>query len=184
MPADSFEMENYARTVAAYYGVSDVRLRPAQRSDFNRLTQIQVSALFAATQADYAGETIRRYVERHLRQTLGLCETPTFFVATISDRVIGSGGWTWAEGAGADIPCAVGFYVDPAHGGRGIGRSLLALTEASAKKNGVAALSAFAPLLGTDMFRRAGYTAGDVIAFDLGDGVHLDHLVLRKRLNL
>lgn len=179
-----FELENFARTVAAYYGVSDVLLRPAEKTDFNRLAQIQVSALFAAGGTSYDGDTIRRYVERHLRQTLALCSTETFFVAELGKRVVGSGGWTWVERAGGDLPCAVSFFVDPKERKRGIGRSLLALAEASAKRQGVTALSAFAPLLTTDMFRRAGYTAGDVIAFDLGDGIHMDHLVLRKKLNL
>jgi N-acetylglutamate synthase-like GNAT family acetyltransferase len=183
MQAEIFDVENYGRTVAAYYGLPDISIRTARREDFQRLTRIQVSALLASSQ--FHDDKVQAYVGRHLRQTKALCGVETFYVATTRDgSVVGCGGWTWVEGGQDNIPCAVGFYVDPQHGKRGIGRSLLAVTEASARRHGVSTIAAFAPLIGTDLFRLAGYSAGDVVPFDLGDGTTIEHLVLRKRLNL
>lgn len=183
MAFDLADLEHYARTVVAYYGLSGVSVRNAAKSDFGRLAEIQVSALCAAGRDLYGAVKIKRFVERHLRQTLALCSSGSFFVAIRDGEVIGCGGWT-RTGAdrGRELPCAVGFYVDPRHGRRGVGRSLLAITETSARKAGVSQLSVFAPLHGADLFRNCGYAASDIVPFDLGDDFSMDLLVMRKRL--
>jgi N-acetylglutamate synthase-like GNAT family acetyltransferase len=183
MKAEFSDFEHYARTVASYYGLADVTIRNANRADFARLAEIQVSALYAAGRELYGAAKIKRFVERHLRQTLALCSSPTFFVADRDGEVIGSGGWHRVPTEqGRELPAAVSFYVDPRFARRGVGRSLLTITEASARKNRIGILSAFAPLHGADLFRNVGYAASDVLTFDLGDDFSIDLLVMRKRL--
>lgn len=183
MEIDFPDFDHYARTVAAYYGLSGLSIRSALKSDFARLAELQVSALFASGRDVYGAVKIRRYVERHLRQTLALCTAPTFFVAVQDGEVIGSGGWCRVPTEqGRELPCAVSFYVDPRLQNRGVGRSLLTITETSARKNRIGILSAFPPLHGGDFFRNCGYSASDILPLDLGDDYSLDLLVMRKRL--
>ena len=182
MPAAAFNIETYSRIVAAYYGLADVTIRAAQKSDFAQLTQIQVRALCESGLEQQSSGTVQRFIERHLRQTQSLCTSTNFFVAVLDRTVVGCGGWTIVEAEAGSMPCAVGFYVDPPYGGRKIGRSLLAVTEASAKKGGVALMTAFPPLHGTDMFRKAGYSVKDVVPFGLGDDLSIELLMMRKRL--
>ncbi|MBN9018858.1 MAG: GNAT family N-acetyltransferase [Rhizobiales bacterium] len=183
MEIEFSDFEHYARTVAAYYGLSGIAIRNATKADFPRLAEMQVGALCATGRDIYGAGKIKRYVERHLRQTLHLCSLPTFFVATKGNEVIGSGGWSRIPTAqGRELPCAVCFYVDPRFARRGVGRSLLAITETSARKSRVGILSAFAPLHGADLFRSSGYSASDILPLDLGDDYSMDLLVMRKRL--
>lgn len=183
MEIEFADFDHYARTVAAYYGLSGITIRNADKSDFARLAEIQVGALCASGRDVYGASKIRRYVERHLRQTLALCSTPSFFVAVQDGEVIGSGGWCRVPTEqGRELPCAVGFYVDPRLGRRGVGRSLLTITETSARKNRIGILSAFPPLHGGDFFRNCGYAASDVLPLDLGDDYSMDLVVMRKRL--
>lgn len=182
MTSAAFNIDTYSQIVAAYYGLIDVTIRPAQKSDFAHLTQIQVRALCNSGLGGDGSSTIQRYVERHLRQTQSLCTSSSFFVAVINQTVVGCGGWTIVGVEAGSMPCAVGFYVDPPFGGRKIGRGLLAVTEASAKKGGVALMTAFPPLHGTDMFRNAGYSVKDVVPFALGDNLSIELLMMRKRL--
>lgn len=183
MSLAAFNLDTYSQIVAAYYGLTGVTIRLAQKSDFGPLTQIQVRALLCTSGLDRVGHNaIQRFVERHLRQTRALCESPTFFVATVDSAIAGCGGWTQVEVVAGSLPCAVAFYVDPEFSGRKIGRGLLAVTEASAKAAGVAGMTAFPPLHGTDMFRNAGYFAKDVVPFDLGEDLSIELLMMRKRL--
>ncbi|MCX5493529.1 GNAT family N-acetyltransferase [Kaistia dalseonensis] len=182
MSFDSADFKHYARTVVDYFGLADIAIRAADKADFARLAEIQVAALCASGRDLYGPVKIKRFVERHLRQTLALCRTPNFYVAETHAGVVGCGGWTRVRSGDNEVPCAVSFYVDPEHQRRGIGRSLLTLTETSARKSGIAWLTAFPPLHGADMFRATGYAASDVVPFDLGDDYSLDLLVMRKRL--
>jgi len=183
MEIEFADFDHYARTVAAYYGLHGVTFRTAAKGDFARLAELQVSALYASGRDVYGAGKIKRYVERHLRQTLALCSSPSFFVATHDGEVVGSGGWCRVPTEqGRELPCAVSFFVDPRLGRRGIGRSLLTITEASARKSRVGILSAFPPLHGADLFRSNGYSASDMLPLDLGDDYSLDLLVMRKRL--
>lgn len=184
MEIEFADFDHYARTVAAYYGLKDTTFRTARKSDLRRLAEIQVSALYASGRAVYGATKIKRFVERHLRQTLALCSLPSFFVAEQDGEVVGSGGWSRVPTEqGRELPCAVGFYVDPQVARRGIGRSLLTITETSARKNRIGILSAFAPLHGADLFRNSGYAPSDILPLDLGDDYSMDLLVMRKRLS-
>ena len=185
MALDFSDFDHYAETVVSYYGLAGMAIRNAVRADFARLAEIQVSALCAAGRDIYGAPKIKRFVERHLRQTLALCSAPTFFVAVRDGEVVGSGGWSRVPTEnGRELPCAVGFYVDPRFARRGIGRSLLTITETSARKSRIGILSAFAPLHGADMFRNCGYAASDILPLDLGDDFSIDLLVMRKRLTI
>ncbi|MCX5515205.1 hypothetical protein C3941_12670 [Kaistia algarum] len=183
MEIEFADFEHYAKTVAAYYGLTGISIRNAAKGDFARLAEIQVAALCASGRDIYGAAKIKRYVERHLRQTLWLCSSPSFFVAVRDQEVVGSGGWSFVPTEkGRELPCAIGFYVDPRFARQGIGRSLLTIAETSARKNRIGILSAFAPLHGADLFRNTGYSASDILPLDLGDDFSMDLLVMRKRL--
>ncbi|WP_018184409.1 GNAT family N-acetyltransferase [Kaistia granuli] len=183
MSLAAFNLETYSQIVAAYYGIAGVTIRPARKADFPRLAEIQVQALCNSRLGRDGPHLVQRYIERHLRQTLALCQSPTFFVATNDETVIGCGGWTDVSAEAGSLPCAVAFYVDPSHSGRKIGRSLLAVSEASAKKSGVDSLLAFVPQGVTAMFRNAGYSAGDIVPYDLGHSLAIELQLMRKWLS-
>lgn len=180
---DGFDIIHFSRTVLVYYGLPEARIRNASPADFPRLAELQVKALLASSRDTLGALRIKRYVERHLRQTLMLCQAPHFYVAEIDDEVVASGGWTTVEArSGEWMTCAVGFFTDPAFARRGLGRSLLAVTEATARHAGIETLTAFAPLDGARLFQRAGWRAGIVTGVDLGAGASIDLIAVRKQL--
>ncbi|MBB5755025.1 GNAT family N-acetyltransferase [Prosthecomicrobium pneumaticum] len=178
--SDDFDPVHYSRTVLVYYGLPEARIRNVTPADFPELATLQVRALLGASRETLGALTIKRYVERYLRQTFALCRQRNFFVAEIGERLVASGGWT-RVGTGA-LPCAVGFFVAPEQQKRGFGRSLLAVAEATAHHAAVGSLAAFAPRDAARLFQKAGWRSGIVTPVDLGQGTTIDLVALNKTL--
>lgn len=74
------------------------------------------------------------------------------------------------------------IYVDPARGGRGIGRALLAALEQSARREGLQALQLAATLNAVGFYEQAGYRHGQDAVHRLPDGQELACIEMTRRL--
>jgi GNAT superfamily N-acetyltransferase len=74
------------------------------------------------------------------------------------------------------------FFVAPEWARKGIGRALLDRCEQEARAAGFRSLELGATLPGTRLYRSRGYVAGEPQACDLGGGVLIDVIPMRKAL--
>jgi GNAT superfamily N-acetyltransferase len=74
------------------------------------------------------------------------------------------------------------LYADPARQGRGIGRKLLRRMEEAGREVGLTRITLNSTLNAVPFYRRAGYHAGQMRHFDLGNGVSMTCLRMWKDL--
>ena len=122
----------------------------------------------------------------------------TYFVAESGAEVVGCGGWgrrrTLFGGdkrsnrsaelldPQSDAARIRAFFVSPAWARKGIGRALLERCEREARAAGFKALELGATLPGTRLYRSHGYVAGEPQSYDLGEGIFMDVIPMRKAL--
>lgn len=122
----------------------------------------------------------------------------TYFVAEIGGRLAGGGGWsrraTLYGGDGAAAlrdarlldparePARVrAMYTDPDFARRGVGRRILAASEAAAREAGFATVELMATLSGARLYRVCGYAAIEDVVSEV-DGMAVPLVRMRKFL--
>jgi GNAT superfamily N-acetyltransferase len=149
-----------------------------------------------------AGDYTPVQIEAALRGTWGLDSQlildRTYFVAECGADVIGCGGWSrrrtlFGGDRASDRSITLldperesarvrAFFVAPDWARKGIGRALLETCEREARAAGFRSLELGATLPGTRLYRSHGYVAGEPYAYDLGGGVLIDIIPMRKFL--
>jgi GNAT superfamily N-acetyltransferase len=141
-------------------------------------------------------------IEAALRGTWGLDSQlildRTYFVAESEADVVGCGGWSrrrtlFGGDRASDRSAELldpqresarirAFFVAPEWARKGIGRALLDRCEREARAEGFRSLELGATLPGARLYRSHGYVAGEPYAYDLGGGVLIDIIPMRKVL--
>ena len=121
----------------------------------------------------------------------------TYFVAETRDgSVVACGGWSrrrtlfgsdtraerdesWLDPK-SDAAKIRAFFVDPAHARRGIGRAILARSEADAMRAGFASFEMMATLPGMRLYERCGYVAEPAVDHPLSGGLTIRFVPMRK----
>jgi GNAT superfamily N-acetyltransferase len=116
-----------------------------------------------------------------------LIEDGTYFVVECNDRIAGCGGWSrratlfggdYTTGRDARLldpvtePARVrAMYTHPDFGRRGVGRLVLALSEAAAAREGFCSLELFATVAGEPLYRACGFSVTERMDVSTSKGV-------------
>jgi GNAT superfamily N-acetyltransferase len=173
-------------------------LRKATHADIPML-----NALIARSARELStGQYSQRQIEAALRGAFGvdsqLLTDETYFVVEDSGVMVGCGGWSFRSTlfggdarAGRDASILDpetqaakirAFFVDPGHARRGIGSLLLDHCENQARKNGYREVELMATLPGAKLYTARGYAAAPQVHFDVGCGVQIEFIPMRKPL--
>jgi GNAT superfamily N-acetyltransferase len=175
-----------------------VVLRKAAQADIPVLEALIARSARGLSRDDYRPEQ----VEGALRGAFGvdtqLLSDETYFIAEDNGTPVGCGGWSFRATlfggdarAGRDAsrldpltqPAKVrAFFVDPGWARRGIGSLLLERCEHEARAHGFSEVELMATLPGLKLYRARGYIGTEQIRFDVGGGVSIEFVPMRKRL--
>ena len=153
------------------------------------------------------GLSLGDYTTRQIEAALGgvfgvdtdLIEDGTYFVVEAQGgALVGCGGWskrgTLFGGdryAARDArvldpqtePARIrAFFVHPAHARRGIGRAILEACEREAASRGFRALELMATLPGVRLYEACGYAATGRAEYEIGGGLTIEFVPMRKEL--
>ena len=122
----------------------------------------------------------------------------TYLVAEAAGEIVACGGWSrratlFGGDAQADRRSEVldpgrdaarirAFFVRPDWARRGIGRALLARSEAEARAHGFRAAELVATLPGERLYRALGYVGDRRVEYPLRDGITIEFVPMRKTL--
>lgn len=128
----------------------------------------------------------------------GLIEDGTYFVAESEGVLVGCGGWSKRKALfGGDQytdrdtgyldplsdPAKIrAFFVHPQYARKGIAHEILRHCEKEARDCGFRALELMATLPGIAFYEREGFSGDERFDLDLGDGVLLELVPMRKEL--
>ena len=162
-----------------------------------------LDALIAASARDLGG---RDYSSTQLDRAIGtvfgvdseLIEDGTYLVAEIDGARAGCGGWSrratlFGADSGAerdpnrldpakDAAKIRAFFVHPDWSRRGVGRAIYDRCETEARAAGFGSLELMATLGGIPLYKTLGFAPGEPIDYDLGDGLFMRFVPMRKNL--
>jgi GNAT superfamily N-acetyltransferase len=172
-------------------------LRLATLGDVPVLHELIARSIGQLGAADYS----RAQIEAALKGAFGVDTTlirdGTYFIAEARDgSVVACGGWSrrrtlfgsdtrverdesWLDPK-SDAAKIRAFFVDPAHARHGIGRAILARSEADAMRAGFSSFEMMATLPGTRLYERCGYVPGPAVDYPLPGGLTIRFVPMRK----
>ncbi|HEV3471246.1 MAG TPA: GNAT family N-acetyltransferase [Pyrinomonadaceae bacterium] len=176
----------------------DYVIRKARLEDRPAIKELIAESARGLSRGDYTGPQIEAAINSVYGVDTDLILDGTYFVAESGGALVGCGGWSKRrtlfggdQYAGRDSaaldpasePARIrAFFVHPAHARKGIGRAILAACEAAARAAGFRALELMATLPGVKLYRACGYEGEGRAAYDLGGGVSIEFVPMRKDL--
>lgn len=176
----------------------NIVLRKANLDDRPAITRLIGLSARGLSREDYSEEQIEGAIASVFGVDSDLIHDGTYFVAEASGVLVGCGGWSkrrtlfggdqaaGRESAELDPGCEAAriraFFVHPEWARQGIGRALLERCEAEAQADGFRSLELMATLPGLKLYQALGYVGSERIAYDLGGGVSIDFVPMRKDL--
>lgn len=176
----------------------DYRIRKARLDERAAIEQLIADSARGLSREDYTDAQIEAAIESVFGVDTDLIIDGTYFVAEAAGQLIGCGGWSKRRtlfggdryanrDAGELVPGAEAakiraFFVHPAWARRGVGRAILAKCESEARAQGFRAVELMATLPGLRLYTAHGYVGGERAEFDLGDGVRIQFVPMRKEL--
>jgi GNAT superfamily N-acetyltransferase len=176
----------------------DYRVRRATLDERAALERLIAASARGLSLGDYSAPQ----VEAALRTVFGvdteLILDGTYYVAEAEGELVGCGGWSRrktlfggdryaARDPGeldpASDPAKIrAFFVHPDWARRGVGASILVTCEREARAQGFRAVELMATLPGVRLYAARGYEAGERVAYEIGDGVSIEFVPMRKKL--
>ena len=176
----------------------DIILRKANLSDRPAIARLIELSARALSREEYSDEQIEGAIASVYGVDSDLIHDGTYFVAEATDVLVGCGGWSRRRTLfGGDQYAARSsdpldpsreaariraFFVHPEWARRGIGRAILERCEAEARACGFRSLELMATLPGLKLYRAHGYVGSERVAYDLGGGLSIDFVPMRKEL--
>lgn len=176
-----------------------IRLRKAMLDDVPVLGDLIAVSARGLSAGFYAPEQVELALTGAFGVDRDLIRDQTYLVAEQDGRPVACGGWSRRRvlfGSDAGGPCRSGgdltpgrdpayiraLFVHPDAARRGIGRAIMAVSEAEARLNGFMALELMATLPGVPLYDRLGYGAVErhTHLFPLGGSI--DFVRMRKDL--
>jgi GNAT superfamily N-acetyltransferase len=173
-------------------------IRLAAPADLPALEALIASSARGLSRGDYGDAQIERALGTALGLDSQLVRDRTYFAVEAGGALVGCGGWSHrrtlfggdaragreaaALDPSRDAARIRAFFVRPDWARRGIGRALLARCEVEARARGFRAAELMATLPGEHLYRACGYTATGRIEHDLGKGVTIPFVPMRKEL--
>lgn len=173
-------------------------IRKAKLDDRAAIEELIASAARRLSLEDYSERQIEAAVATVFGVDTDLIRDGTYFVVDSSGVLIGCGGWSKrrtlfggdryaVRDAGeldpASEPAKIrAFFIHPDHARKGIGRAILAACESEAAASGFQSLELMATLPGLKFYKACGYEGDERIEYEIGDGVRIEFVPMRKRL--
>jgi GNAT superfamily N-acetyltransferase len=177
----------------------DYVIRKATLDDRPAIRELIAESARGLSREDYTGPQIEAAVATVFGVDTSLILDGTYFVAERGGALIGCGGWSrrrtlfggdqYAERDSGELDPATeparirAFFVHPAHARQGVGRRILAACEDAAKAYGFRRLELMATLPGLKLYRACGYVGDERVALEIGDGVSIEFVPMRKELS-
>jgi GNAT superfamily N-acetyltransferase len=183
----------YARGVTP-----SVTIRPVRLDERDALEALIARSARALSRGDYDDTQLDRAIGTVFGVDTELVRDGTYLAAEVDGTMAGCGGWSKRRtlfGADAlagresglldpavDAAKIRAFFVAPEWARRGVGRAILEACEAAAKDAGFQALELMATLPGERMYRALGFVGSDPMDYDMGQGLMIRFVPMRKTL--
>lgn len=172
-------------------------LRLATLDDVPVLHELIARSIGGLGAADYTRAQIEAALQGAFGVDTALIRDGTYFVAETPARsIVACGGWSrrrtlfgsdtraerdesWLDPK-SDAAKIRAFFVDPAHARHGIGRAILARSEADAMRAGFSAFEMMATLPGMRLYETCGYLPDPAIDYPLPGGLTIRFVPMRK----
>jgi GNAT superfamily N-acetyltransferase len=176
-------------------------LRLATLADVPALNELIARSAHGLDAADYTHAQIQAALQGAFGVDTALIRDGTYFVAETHTRdIVACGGWgrrrtlfgsdaraerdeSWLDPK-RDPAKIRAFFVHPEHARHGIGRAILARSEAEAMRAGFSSFELMATLPGVRLYEKYGYVPGPAIDHALPGGLTIRMVPMHKRVNL
>jgi len=176
----------------------DYVIRKATLSDRDAIAELIKESARSLSRADYSDAQIEGAIAMVFGVDTNLIIDGTYFVAASAKGLIGCGGWSKRKTlfGGDQFPTRDANYLDPEtepakiraffihaqHARKGIARAILAACEAEAKAAGFRSLELMSTLPGIKLYRAGGYEGETRVELEVGDGLTIGLVPMRKSL--
>jgi N-acetylglutamate synthase-like GNAT family acetyltransferase len=173
-------------------------LRKAQLDDREAIQELIEISARGLSRADYSEEQIEATIATVFGVDTNLIEDGTYFVAESDNILVGCGGWSRrktlfggdqyaSRDSGYSDPASDpakirAFFIHPDYARRGIGRAILAACENEAKAFGFKSIELMSTLPGLGLYRACGYKGEERIELEVGSGLTIGLMPMRKQL--
>lgn len=174
--------------------MSQLGIRPATSTDIPALRELQERSLRVLGRRGYTATQIEAFIARIGTMDDYLVGDRTYLLAEVDGEIVGCGGWTtrlpgYARHAQDGVhPPVVGratvrsVFVEPLAARQGIGRRIISAVENALRSEGFRTAELGATENGRDFYRSVGYQAVSPFHVDLGDGITMPFMRMRKAL--
>ncbi len=178
----------------------DVSVRSAVRSDIDALTTLIAQSVRSLSIGHYSQAQIERSLELVFGVDTQLIDDETYYVAQISDSIVGCGDWskrsTMYGGdqakSSVDVeldprssPARIrAFFIDPNYARKGVGSIILEHCEQAARLDGFISAELVATLPGVPFYVTRGYKRVEPVDIELRNGQTLPCIRMYKKLIL
>lgn len=176
----------------------DYLIRKANLDDRLAITQLIKESARYLSRDDYSEPQIEGAIATVFGVDTNLIIDGTYFVAESNGELIGCGGWSkrktlfggdqFATRDASELDSATepakirAFFIHPEHARKGIARAILEACETEAKAAGFQALELMSTLPGIKLYRACGYEGEDRVELDVGEGLTIGLVPMRKEL--
>jgi len=176
----------------------DYILRKATLADRAAIRQLIIESARSLSREHYSEQQIEATIATVFGVDTNLIDDSTYFVAESDGKLIGCGGWSKRKTLFGGDQYATrdanyldpsteaakirAFFIHPLHARQGIARAILDACEAEAKAAGFQALELMSTLPGIKLYRACGYVGDDRVELEVGDGLTIGLLPMKKDL--
>jgi GNAT superfamily N-acetyltransferase len=176
----------------------DYIIRKATLSDRDAIAQLIKDSARGLSRADYSDAQIEGAIATVFGVDTNLILDGTYFVADCGGTLIGCGGWSrrktlfggdqYPTRDASDLdpanePAKIrAFFIHPQHARKGIARAILDACERAARSFGFQSLELMSTLPGIKLYRACGYEGEDRVELEVGEGVTIGLVPMRKIL--
>jgi GNAT superfamily N-acetyltransferase len=173
-------------------------IRKATLADRDAIAQLIKESARHLSREHYSDEQIEGAIATVFGVDTNLILDGTYFVADSSGSLVGCGGWSRRKTLfGGDQyatrdasyldpqtdPAKIrAFFIHPQHARKGIARAILAACESEATAAGFQSLELMSTLPGIELYRACGYVGDNRAELEVGDGLTISLLPMRKEL--
>ncbi|HEV2706778.1 MAG TPA: GNAT family N-acetyltransferase [Pyrinomonadaceae bacterium] len=176
----------------------DYIIRKANLGDRAAIEHLIAISARSLSREDYSEPQIEAAVATVFGVDTDLILDGTYFVADCSGVLVGCGGWSkrrtlfggdrYASRDSGELdpksePAKIrAFFVHPLYARKGIGRAILSACESEALSHGFRSVELMATLPGLKLYEACGYEASERVEYEIGDGVRIEFVPMRKEL--
>jgi GNAT superfamily N-acetyltransferase len=159
-----------------------VAIRPVRAADLDPIAALQEASIMRLGLAAYGEAKARAWARVGYDFKHVLLGDGGFFVAEQAGRTIGVGGWS-PDSLEAGLAWIRYLFVHPDAAGRGIGRRLVEVAEASAQSAGRHRFDVWSSLNAVGFYEALGYRRVRAARWPVAAGTELDYVLMSKRGN-